>query len=78
MPAVDPAELGDGEEVEPFLREYAVCHEPPDPVAHTLPEWRQVVSRMSANMAVMGLEPLTDRKVDRILSFLRHNGTPEP
>ncbi|MDX1624155.1 MAG: hypothetical protein R3199_09245 [Gemmatimonadota bacterium] len=78
MPAVDPAELGDGEDVELFLRECAVCHEPPDPGAHTLPEWRQVVSRMSANMAVMGLEPLTDRERDRILSFLRLHGTPEP
>lgn len=76
MPVVDPTTLGEGSEVEFYVGQCAVCHETPDPVAHTMEEWEQVVGRMRGNMAVMNVEPLSDEDVRRVLAFLeeRVNG----
>lgn len=70
MPAIDPEDLGEGREVDFFVDRCALCHETPDPAAHTMAEWNEVVGRMRANMAVMSVKPLTDEEVRRVLAFL--------
>lgn len=70
MPAVDPATLGEGTGAGFYVEQCSMCHETPDPAAHTAEEWEEVVGRMRANMAVMNVEPMSDEDVRRVLAFL--------
>lgn len=77
MPAIDAAELGEGEAVDSYVRACGHCHETPDPGAHPAAEWEDVVGRMRANMFLMSVEPPTDRELDRIVRFLRQRASSE-
>lgn len=72
LPTADEGELPEGEMGQLYLRECAICHQAPDPDAHTPEEWEQeVVPRMQANMGRMGLPPLTEREQRRIVTWLK-------
>ena len=72
LPVADPGEIPDTETGRLYLRQCAICHEPPDPDAHTAAEWEEeVVPRMQANMGATGLPTLTDAEQRRIVEFLR-------
>ena len=72
LPVADPAEIPDSETGRLYLRQCAICHEPPDPDAHTAAEWEEeVVPRMQANMGASGLPTLTEEEQRRIVAFLR-------
>lgn len=77
MPAIDPADLGPGEETAFFVGRCGLCHETPSPAAHTASEWEAVVGRMQGNMALMGVAPLTDQEARRVLAFLKDRARPE-
>ena len=46
------------------------CHLPPDPRAHRIQEWPQVVMRMQQHMATQGKAPLTAEQRAEILDYL--------
>lgn len=72
LPTVDEAELPAGETRALYVRRCAICHQAPDPDAHTPEEWKnEVLPRMQANMARMALPTLTEREQDRILEYLK-------
>lgn len=71
LPAAKPGELETGAEAALFVEHCSICHEAPSPKAHTAAGWPTVVQRMQANMAMMGVQPLTDAEVDRIVAYLR-------
>lgn len=77
MPAAEPGELGEGEDTDFYRQACGTCHETPSPKAHTGIEWEEVVGRMQSNMAVMSVEPLSDREVERVVSFLRERAAGE-
>ncbi len=69
--AVSPGELTEGPGAEVFVEQCSICHDTPSPAAHSAAEWNGVVVRMQANMALMGVEPLTDEQSERIAAYLR-------
>ena len=70
MPVAVDEDIGDGPEWEFFVRRCGFCHETPSPRAHTAEDWPTVVDRMTANMALMSVRPLTDDETRRILALL--------
>lgn len=70
LPAARPGELGGGSDAALFVEHCSVCHETPSPKAHTAAGWQAVVQRMQANAAMMGVPPLTDAQVDRVVAYL--------
>ena len=71
LPTADPATLGEGADVELFVRTCSQCHETPAPSAHTADEWEAVVSRMRANTALMDVPQIPDTATERVLAYLR-------
>lgn len=72
LPTASEAEVPEGELGRIVTRNCAICHEVPDPDAHTVEEWEQeVVPRMQTNMARMSLPTLTEEEQSRILGWLR-------
>lgn len=72
LPVVPESELPDTQEGRLYVERCAICHEAPDPAAHTPEEWaREVVPRMQTNMATSGLPTLTDREFEVVVDFLR-------
>ena len=69
--AASPGELTDGPGTEVFVEQCSICHDTPSPATHSAAEWNGVVVRMQANMAVMGVEPLTDEQSEGIAAYLR-------
>lgn len=66
-----PGELTDGPGRDLFIEQCSFCHDTPSPAAHTATEWNGIVVRMQANMAAMGVEPLTDEQSEEIAAYLR-------
>lgn len=76
LPVVDEGEIPDTEAGRLFVRHCAICHEAPDPDAHTPAEWEEeVVPRMQANMGSSGLPTLTDAEQRTIVGFLRREAS---
>lgn len=73
LPVTDPDELPETPEAELFVEECSVCHQTPSPRAHTASEWASVVGRMQANIRLMHLDTLSERRRTRILDFLRRH-----
>lgn len=72
LPTASPEEIPEGDLGQLVVRNCGICHEVPDPDAHTVAEWEsEVLPRMQANMGRMSLPSLTDREVERILGWLR-------
>ncbi|MCK5438910.1 MAG: hypothetical protein KAI97_03150 [Gemmatimonadetes bacterium] len=69
--AASPGELTDGPGAEAFIKQCSFCHDTPSPAAHSAAEWNGVVVRMQANMAAMGVEPLTSEQSEGIAAYLR-------
>ncbi len=76
LPVARPGELTDGPDAQLFLEQCSLCHETPSPKAHTAGGWQAVVQRMQANAAMMGVVPLTDREMDRVVGYLRARAAP--
>lgn len=72
LPTASEEEMPEGELGQLVVRNCAICHEAPDPDAHTPAEWEnEVVPRMQANMGRMALPPLTEQEQRRILGWLQ-------
>lgn len=72
LPVADREEIPDDEAGRLFLEKCALCHDVPDPAAHTAEEWAQeVVPRMQGNMGSSGLPTLTDAERKTIVGFLQ-------
>jgi mono/diheme cytochrome c family protein len=69
--AASPDELTDGPGADLFIEQCSFCHDTPSPAAHSAAEWNGVVVRMQANMAAMGVEPLTSEQSEEIAAYLR-------
>ena len=75
LPTASPAEIPEGDLGQIVVRNCGICHEVPDPDAHTAAEWEnEVLPRMQANMGRMALPSLTEREQARILDWLREEG----
>lgn len=70
LPAAKPGELGSGPDAALFVEQCSICHEAPSPKAHTAAGWEAVVERMVSTAPLMGVPPLTDAQVDRIVAYL--------
>jgi cytochrome c5 len=68
--AAKPEELGSGPDAALFVEHCSICHETPSPKAHTAAGWEAVVERMQATAPLMGVPPLSDAQVDRIVTYL--------
>lgn len=74
LPVAEREEIPDDEAGKLYLEKCAICHEVPDPAAHTAEEWAQeVVPRMQGNMGASGLPTLTEAERETILDFLQRN-----
>lgn len=70
MPTADPDQLGTGPEAELFQEACSLCHEVPDPAAHTPEEWGAVVARMRMNAGLLGTPALSADVAERVVAYL--------
>jgi cytochrome c5 len=70
MPTADLEELGTGPEAQLFKERCSLCHEVPDPAAHTPAEWGEVVARMRMNAGLLGTPSITGDEAERIVAYL--------
>lgn len=71
LPVAAPGEIPSGPDAQLFARTCSQCHDTPSPQAHTSDEWGGVVSRMRHNIALVGLDSLSQEDAGRITSFLQ-------
>ncbi len=54
-----------------FSRTCSACHGLPDPTKYAAKDWPMIVSRMQANMKVMGKKPIGDSESQMLIEYLQ-------
>jgi hypothetical protein len=73
LPAADPADIDGGPDARLFVEKCSGCHQTPSPQAHGPEDAQALVGRMSAMMAMLGMEPLSEEHKSRIVAFLQQS-----
>ena len=73
FPAAAQSEIPDTPEAALYVEKCSACHETPSPTAHGPEDAQALVARMSAMMAMLGMEQLTAEDQSRLVAFMQQS-----
>jgi cytochrome c5 len=73
FPAAVESEIPDTPEAALYVEKCSACHETPSPTAHGPEDAQALVARMSAMMAMLGMEQLTAEDQSRLVAFMQQS-----